>query len=403
MENETEILKRRITVLENLLAVSRRLNSTLEMRPLLLQIVEVARELTRSDAASILLLENGETLRFAASCGPYTNIEVLEIPIENSLAGWVVQNRQTAIVEDAITDPRMYSLETVGIPPSIVAAPMLFGDKMIGVLEVLTFAKHHKFTPQDVETMETLASIAAVAVQNTRLFQQNDWISEIVHELRTPLTAILSYAELLERPTLSAERQQQFVHIIQQETERVTSMVNQFLELARLESGRVSMKQQSLELPEIISRSMNVLLPKAREREMHLATRIADSLPPLNGDAERLHQVLLNLISNAIKYSNDGDTITIACDPEPNRVVISVIDTGPGIPEDQLPCLFQRFARLPGSEKRAIGSGLGLSIARQIVEAHGGQIWATSKVGEGSTFAFSLPIPCEAQNTENDA
>jgi len=388
------VLARRIITLEQLLAISQRLNSTLEMRSLLLQIVEAARELTEADGASILLVEGPHTLRFAASCGPSSpHLIGTEIPTENSLAGWVVQHRETAVVEDALSDPRLYAIQNVNISLSIVAVPLLFGERVIGVLESLTQQECRRFTSQDVETLEVLASIAAVAVENTRLFQQNDWIAEVVHEIRTPLTAILSYAELLDRQGLRPGKRHQFRQIIQQETKRVNQLIGQFLDAARLESGRATMKREPLALAEIISQAIAVIRPQAAACQMCVTSALPENIPALIGDSQRMHQVLLNLLSNAVKYSTPGTDIHVTCQVEPEQVVVAVTDSGPGIPQEYHAVLFQRFSRVPGSEKRAAGSGLGLNIARQIVEAHYGRIWVASTVGQGSTFAFSLPRP----------
>jgi len=370
------------------------------MRSLLLQIVEAARELTGADGASILLVEGPQTLRFAASCGPSSPYLIgTEVPTENSLAGWVVQHHETAVVEDASSDPRLYAIQSVNTSRSIVAVPLLFGDRVIGVLESLTQQEYRRFTSQDIETLETLASIAAVAVENTRLFQQNDWIAEVVHEIRTPLTAILSYAELLDRQDLRPGNRQQFHQIIQQEAERVNRLIGQFLDAARLESGRVIMKREPLALGEIISQTIAVIRPQAATRQMRVTSTIPENIPTLVGDAQRLHQVLLNLLSNAVKYSTPGTDIHVTCRVEPEQLVVAVADSGPGISQEYHASLFQRFSRVPGSEKRATGSGLGLNIARQIVEAHGGRIWVESVVGQGSTFSFSLPRPAAASKT----
>lgn len=386
-------LEQRVITLEQLITISRQLNSMLEMRLLLPRIVESARDLTDADDASILLVEGrGEKLRFAAatSGSNISALESVEVPIDRSLAGWVVRNQQTAIVEDAQSDPRMYTIDGAGPTLSIVAAPMIFGDKVIGVLESLTQRDRRSFTAQDVETLETLASIAAVAVQNARLFQQSDWVAEVVHEIRTPLTAIISYADLLQRDGIGESMREQFAAIIQHEGERVNTLVTQFLDLARLESGRVSLARDRLHIPTLISLAVNVMKPLAEKQNTELRVQLAEGLPPILGDSQRIHQVLLNLISNAVKYSGSNATVTIkgwyAC-PD---VVIAVTDSGPGIPPELQSRLFQKFARLPGSEQR-VGTGLGLLITRQIIEAHGGRIWVESEVGKGSTFAFSLP------------
>ncbi len=393
------LLQQRINTLEQILAISRQLSSTLEMRPLLLRIVESARDMTVAGAASILLVESEETLRFAAFCGPKTSVlKSAEVPIKGSLAGWVVQQEQTAIVDNAQSDPRLYNLQPDSEIRSIIAVPMSFGPQIIGVLEVLTHQQTHHFTPQDVETLETLANIAAVAVQNARLFQQNDWIAEIVHEIRTPLTSILSYADLLERPHLKPELSKQFTQIIQQEAERVGALINQFLDLAQLESGRVTMKEKPLSWPTIISQAVNVILPRATQHHMQINQTYPHELPLVTGDAQRIEQVLLNFLSNAVKYAAPHTAIDVACWTKDDEVLVAVTDHGDGISEEHLALLFQKFSRLPGSEERATGSGLGLHISRQIIAAHHGRIWATSELGQGSTFAFALPCQTKSDS-----
>jgi len=386
-------LKQRFATLERLLHISRHLNSTLEMRPLLQQIVESAHDLTDADGASILLMEGDDTLRFAAACGPDANVlEIAEVPLDNSLAGWVVRNRQMLIVEDVLSDPRHFAIQSIDPTQSLLAVPMIFGDQVIGVLESVTTKTRHRFTPQDIETLETLASVAAVAVQNARLFEQSDWVAEVVHEIRTPLTAILSYADLLQRSDITDTMREQFVTIIQQETQRVNTLATQFLDLARLESGRIRMAQHRLCIGEIMSAVANTIRPTITNNRQNLHVEFPDELPCTVGDDQRIHQVLLNLLSNAAKYSDPGDTITLAAKTTGQEIMVAVSDTGPGIAEDQLPHLFHKFARLPGKERQVTGTGLGLVISRQIVEAHNGRIWVESEVGQGTTFWFSLPI-----------
>ncbi len=393
MEESCESLKQSLVTLERILQISRHLNSTLEMRPLLQQIVDSASELTDADGASILLMESDNTLRFAAACGPDANLlEIAEVPLDNSLAGWVVKNRQMLIVEDVLSDPRHFAIQSIDPTQSLMAIPMIFGDQVIGVLESVTTKVRHSFTPQDIETLETLASIAAVAVQNARLFEQSDWVAEVVHEIVSTLTAILSFDDLLQRPDITDSMHTQFVTIIQQETQRVNALATQFLDLARLESGRIHMARHCLHLGEIINAAANTIRPTINNNRQNLRLELPDDLPDTVGDDQRIHQVLLNLLSNAAKYSDPGDAITLSARVDGQSLLIAVADTGPGIPEDQLPHLFHKFARLPGKERQVTGTGLGLAISRQIVEAHNGKIWAESEVGKGTTFCFSLPI-----------
>lgn len=393
MEESCDSLKESIVTLERLIHISRRLNSTLEMRPLLQQIVDSARDLTDADGASILLMESDNTLHFAAACGPDASLlEITEVPLDNSLSGWVVKNRQMLIVEDVLSDPRHFAIQAVNPTQSLLAFPMIFGDQVIGVLESVTTKARHRFSAQDMETLETLASIAAVAVQNARLFEQSDWVAEVVHEIRTPLTAILSYADLLQRKDVPDSMRDQFLAIIQQETQRVNMLATQFLDLARLESGRIHMAKHPLHIGDIITAAANTIRPTLADNRQSLRIEAPADLPRTIGDEQRIHQVLLNLLSNAAKYSEPGDTVTIAAQAEARAIIVAVSDTGPGIPAEQLPRLFHKFARLPGKENKVTGTGLGLVISRQIIEAHDGRIWVESEVGAGTTFYFSLPI-----------
>ncbi len=390
---ESALLNERITRLEQLLDISRHLNATLDMRALLVRIVQAARSLTDADGASILLVETENTLRFAAFCGPQTTtLKSVVVPVEKSLAGWVLREREPAVVEDAETDPRMCVIEPDSEIRSIVAVPMHFGDECIGVLESLTHEKPHHFTPQDVETLTILAGNAAVAVQNVRLFQQSDWITEIVHEIRTPLTAIMSYTDLLNHPQIDAETKAGFIEVIQRETERVHTLVNQFLELARLESGRMTFSRTPFTLDEPILNAAQTIRARAKKRGMEISIDLPDTLPEVVGDAGRIEQVLLNLLSNAVKYAAPNTTIKVRSFRNEETVHVSVTDRGPGISPEHLSRLFQKFSRLPGNEEQATGSGLGLHISRQIIEAHGGELWAESEPGVGSTFTFTLPL-----------
>jgi signal transduction histidine kinase len=392
-DNRIATLKQTISTLQKLLSVSRRLNSTLEMRPLLQQIVESAAELTNADGASILLMEDSDTLRFAAACGPESaTLQNTVVPLDKSLAGWVATHREVAIVENAQSDSRMYNIDAVDVTQSIIAAPLLFGSQVIGVLEAVTTTTRHKFTQEDRETVATLAGVAAVAVQNARLFQQSDWVAEVVHEIRTPLTAILSYADLLLRPDLDERIRKQAIATIQQETERVSDLATQFLDLAQLESGRITMNRDVIDVAALIDHAVAVIKPSADQHNRIVHLSPAEHMPTIVGDRARLHQVLLNLLSNAVKYSNAGDVIDVEARMQADKLIISVSDTGPGIAQNQLPLLFQKFRRLPGSEDKAQGTGLGLVVARQIVEAHRGELWVESELGKGSCFFISLPI-----------
>ena len=214
--------------------------------------------------------------------------------------------------------------------------------------------------------------------------------------MRTPLTSIRGYSQLL-LSDIKPELKRQFAETINREAIRLGQLVNDFLELARLESGRAHIAQDPVDLRQVIEEAVSIIRPQAAERDITVNVDLPEDIPTVIGDAARLKQVLLNLASNAVKYNKDGGQVDISLTVDKDRVTIAVKDTGRGIAPEDLPHVFEKFYRVVDSEQEAVGTGLGLSIAKQIVESHGGEIWVKSEVGVGSTFAFTLPV---AQKTK---
>ncbi|HHN94342.1 MAG TPA: GAF domain-containing sensor histidine kinase [Anaerolineae bacterium] len=389
-------LKRRVAHLERLIEISRSLNSTLVLSTLLHNIVEAAQEISNAAECSIMLLDRKSgQLHFTAATN-LPGVRAIVVPMEGSVAGWVVKHGEPLVVTDPARDPRFHFSRTADAisdfeTHTILAVPLIARDEVIGVLEAVNKQDGENFTQEDVELLSVLGNQAAVAVQNAILFQQSDLISEIVHEMRTPLTSVIAYADLMQRPEITKEQCAQFAAIVQREAARISEMTTNFLDLARLESGRASIAQDEVDLSTVILMAINVILPQAESKDIEVAVDVPVMMPPVRGDAQRLHQVMLNLLSNAVKYCREGDKITVTARAEEDHLVVSVSDTGPGIPADSLPHIFERFYRVPGTEKSVVGTGLGLSITQQIVEAHGGEITVESEEGHGTTFTFTLP------------
>ncbi len=387
---------KRVAQLERLIEISRSLNSTLSLPPLLQRIVVAAQELTDTEACSILLVDRKSDQLYFEAATNLPGVHSIIVPMEGSVAGWVVQTGEPLIVPDASKDPRFYRKadeQSTFTTRSILAAPLITRGNIIGVLEAINKKGGAEFTQEDLELLIVLGDQASVAIQNALLFQQSDLISEIVHEMRTPLTSIIAYADLMQRPQVTPDQRSQFAEIIQREAERISEMAKNFLDLARLESGRAFLAQDPVDLSTVVHMAVNVLRPQADAKQIILLVDAPASLPLIKGDAQRLHQALLNLLSNAVKYCRPGDRVTVIAKREKDHLSVSVSDTGPGIPAEALPHLFERFYRVPGAEERALGAGLGLSITRQIIEAHGGKIDVSSKEGQGTTFTFQLPVP----------
>jgi signal transduction histidine kinase len=239
--------------------------------------------------------------------------------------------------------------------------------------------------------LTVLGAQAAVAIENARLFQQSDLIAEFVHELRTPLASLSTATYLLLRPEMSREQSDQIVNNIHNETLRLNSLASSFLDLARLESGRVQFRKSRFSSADLIYEARDVMMSKAQEADIQVRVDIPPDMPLLEADRDKIKQVLLNLISNAIKYNRPNGSVILQGDFTEDEISITVQDTGLGIPDDSIPHLFQKFYRVREHEGKVAGTGLGLSICKQIVQGHAGRIEVKSKMGVGTSFNIFLP------------
>ena len=378
-----------------LLEVTTDLASRLDLEGLLQRIVEAAQELTSCEAASLLLYDpQSQHLYFEAA----TN-ELMEgigrqtVPAESSIAGWVFTHAEPLLVEDALTDPRFFremDVLTRFRTRSVLGVPLRTQDKTLGVIEAVNKRKG-SFDDQDVRLLQALAAQAAITIENSRLFQQSDVVSEMVHELRTPLAALMAAAYLLQRPDLPQDQNQKLGTSIYTEVKRLNEMATDFLELARLESGRARFTREPIDLAGLVRECLEVIRPQAEAERILLEADIEHSPGPVYGDRNRLKQVVLNLLTNAVKYNQNGGRVRVVVSGEGSTAVLAVSDSGRGIPAESLPHMFERFYRVPDQEGATAGTGLGLAIAKRIVEANHGTIDVLSEIGKGSTFTVRLP------------
>ena len=396
-----QLQREQIVRLERIIEISRVLNSRLELRPLLQDIIGAATQLTNTEAASVLLVDSKSgDLFFEAAIGiKKYEVERVAVPKE-SIAGWIFEHNLPLTIDDVTADPRWTRKvddATGFVTRSILGVPLRVKDRVIGALEVLNKKDNKRFTDEDLSTLTTMASQAAVAIENARLFQQSDQIADVVHELRTPLTSIVGYSKLLLTTNLDKGTHDQFLEVINREATRLGDMVNDFLDLARLESGRARLTYGSVDMCKVIDDIVDVIRPQAEEHQLELLVAVPSALPQIRGDEKRLNQIMLNLASNAVKYNRKGGRIQITASLDDATLRIAVEDTGRGIRPEDMNSLFDKFRRIEEIEGIAKGTGLGLPIAKQLVELHGGQMEVSSEWGIGSTFAFTLPIT-EAQD-----
>jgi signal transduction histidine kinase len=390
-----EIKTERLDGYRRLIEIARDLASTLDLDVLLESIVEAAAEVIRSEAASILLYDNlTRQLYFQVATDlAEPTLRGFVVPLEGSIAGWIVNNRKSVRVTDVQKDPRFSGhtdLVTGRPTKSMLGVPLITKNKVVGVLEALN-KRGGRFTEADESLLSVLGAQAAVAIENARLFQQSDLISEFVHELRTPLASLSTATYLLLQPEMAHEQHEQIIHSIHTETLRLNSMAASFLDLARLESGRVQFRKVTFNILDLLFECKNIMSSKAQEEKLEVRIEAAEGQPPCEADRDKLKQVLLNLLSNAIKYNRPGGSVIMSASSTESSTSFIVQDTGVGIPADAIPHLFEKFYRVHDTEAVASGTGLGLSICKEIVQGHGGRMEVNSQPGVGTSFSVILP------------
>lgn len=297
-----------------------------------------------------------------------------------------------------------------GIKTSMVY-PVIVKNKCVGTVIFSMVKDYSQVSGTEFDLIRGFTDIVGLAVQNAKLYTQvqdanikleqldklkDEFISVTSHELRAPMTAIKSYTWLVLNDKAGSIDPKAKSHLdkVYQSTERLIHLVNEMLDVSRIESGRVQLRPETFSMNQLAAAVLSDFTARAAEQSLILDNQISDSLPPVTADREKIHQVLENLVSNAIKFSPAGGKITLTATIDGSNLQTSVTDTGAGIaPEDQKK-LFVKFGRLENTliARTGTGSGLGLYICKQYIELHHGQIWFTSDLGRGSTFTFSLPL-----------
>ena len=384
---------------ERIIEISNQLNSTLDHVALLRRITAAAIELTETESASILLIDpiSGE-LRFETLGSLSANeADFIVVPLEGSIAGWVVTHGEPRVIEDVSQEPSHFSRVDDQLKfhtRNILAVPMRVHNRVIGALEAVNKRGGAPFNDGDVKTLLTLAGQAAIAIENSRLFQQSDFMSEMVHELRSPLAALKTSMSLMFRDDLPPDRRAATADIMQNEIDRLIRLTNEFLDLARLESGRIRLDVTAFALDRLVVECVDIVRSQAQERGIGIDVQCEPLT--VEGDRGKIKQVVINLLTNAIKYNRDSGQIEVRVyvsirHDEP-FAEIAVTDTGYGIARENQKKLFQKFYRAEATADVAPGTGLGLTIVKHIVEAHKGGIWVDSELGAGSSFYVTLPL-----------
>jgi PAS domain S-box-containing protein len=333
----------------------------------------------------------------------------MQVPLEagdTPLVRSVLVNKQTALYQSPIETftAAGYSVQSVGAfraadSRSVIVAPLLAHDRLVGVIALVSSSASRAFEPPDVRLAEELARRAALSIHNARLFfeaqraikTREDVLAIVSHDLQNPLATIkLAVHLLLGFERMDAPRVKEFMNMVQRSADQMEILIADLLDFARIQSGTFSVEISAARLSPVLMPAIDRMRALAEAKRQTFEVDIPPGLPSVAIDARRIGQVVSNLVSNAIKFTPPEGAIRVSARQRDRQIVVSVKDTGPGIPKEHLSKIFERFWQTPGTREK--GSGLGLSIAKGIVEAHGGRIWAESQPGNGSSFFFTVPL-----------
>jgi len=417
LQARTRELTRSVGQLTALGDVARAVGSTLDLETVLDTIVSRAIQLSGTDGGSVYEYDEAtEEFSLRASRDlPEAYVEQVRDtrPRKGEGAvGRVALAREPVQIAD-ISNPAAYesrvrnTLLQVGLR-ALLAVPLISEDRLVGALIVMR-KRIGTFAAEEVTLLQTFATQSALAIQNARLFREievksrqlevasqhkSEFLANMSHELRTPLNAIIGFSEVLTDRMFGElnEKQEEYLKDIYASGTHLLSLINDILDLSKIEAGRMELELTEFDLPSAIENALTLVRERAGRRSIALHTNIDNRLGQSQADERKVRQVVLNLLSNAIKFTPEGGRIDVGAVPKDGFVEVSVRDTGIGIaPEDQEK-VFEEFRQVGTAAKKIEGTGLGLTLCRKFVELHGGRIWVKSELGVGSTFTFTIPV-----------
>jgi signal transduction histidine kinase len=393
--------------------------STFDLKTVLNTLVESAARLCEADMASVPRVTGGILDHFASYGYSPGFHEFLRnnptSPGRGTVSGRAVLEGRTVHIPDVLADPEYDYGEgqKIGGYRTLLGVPLMREGAAVGAL-LLGRTAPRAFTSPQIELLETFADQAVIAIENVRLFDEiqdksrqleiasqhkSQFLANMSHELRTPLNAILGYSELMADGAYGepSEKMLGVLKRLESNGKHLLGLINDVLDLSKIEAGQLVLELSDYSIQDIVQTVRSTLEPLATDKKLGFRVEVASQLPPGRGDGRRLTQVLINLVGNGIKFTDAGEVV-IKAEAADGSFHLSVRDTGPGISAVDQAKLFQEFQQADNAiTRKKGGTGLGLAISKRIVEMHGGKIWVESQVGQGSTFAFTLPVIVERQ------
>ena len=417
LEARTADLTRSVGELRALGEVGQAVSSTLDLETVLTTIVGRAAELAGTEGGAIYEYDDAaEQFRLRAEQGLAVGLVAArrEVGIrkgEGAIGRLAVTREPIQIADIAQEGAYQSRLRDVLLGAgvrSLLAVPLLREDRLIGGL-VVNRNQPGEFAPEVIALLKTFATQSALAIQNARLFREladkshqlevasqhkSEFLANMSHELRMPLNAIIGFSEVLSERMFGDlnEKQEEYLKDIYASGTHLLSLINDILDLSKIEAGRMELELTDFHLPTAIDNALMLVRERAGRRSITLQTSVDERLGQIQADERKIRQVVLNLLSNAIKFTPEGGRIDVGAVLKDGTVEISVSDTGIGIAPDDQEAVFEEFRQVGTADKKAEGTGLGLTLCRKFIELHGGRIWVKSQVGASSAFTFTIPV-----------
>jgi signal transduction histidine kinase/CheY-like chemotaxis protein len=422
-------IQQRAAEMATVTQVTNALASQLDLEALIQMVGDLMKDLFKANIVFLAFLDKeNNTINFPYQYGD----DIAPIQLGEGLTSRIIQTGESILINQDVNE----KYDELGIKrkgkeaASFLGVPIITGKENIGIISVQSTEHENRFNNDDKRLLSTIASNVGVAIHNARLFEdtlkaqaeavdarktaeeaneaKSAFLSTVSHELRTPLTSVIGFAKIIRKrlneklfPLISSDNARvqktmdqvaQNLNVVVSEGERLTTLINDVLDLAKIEAGKMEWHSETIKIDEVVDQAIAATGAVFENKNLKLKKSIEKNIPEMQGDKDKLVQVLINLLSNAAKFTDTG-SVNCSIGHKDNEIIVSITDTGMGISEEDQHKVFDKFKQVGDTlTDKPKGTGLGLPICKEIIEHHGGRIWVESELGKGSTFAFSLPL-----------